>query len=55
MAIIKAQKTTARAAPLSETSVVGWLHKNLFSSVFNTLLTLVTLYIIYLTLSSVFI
>ena len=55
MAIIKAQKTTARSAPLSETSVIGWLHKNLFSSVFNTLLTLVTLYIIYLTLSSVFI
>ncbi|MCK4860646.1 MAG: amino acid ABC transporter permease [Rhodobacteraceae bacterium] len=54
MAIIKAEKTPDRSAPVSETSVMGWLHKNLFSSAFNTLLTLFTLYIIYLTASGVY-
>ena len=47
MAIIKTAKKTALPAPLSETSVLGWMKKNLFSSVFNSLLTIVTLYIVY--------
>ncbi|MBL4902833.1 amino acid ABC transporter permease [Desulfocapsa sp. AH-315-G09] len=47
MAIIKAVKTPATAAPLSETSVIGWIRKNLFSSVFNGLLTIVTIYFVY--------
>jgi general L-amino acid transport system permease protein len=55
MAIIKAEKTPDRPAPLSETSVIGWLHKNLFSSVFNTLLTVFMLYIVYLTVTGVFV
>ncbi|MEE9427583.1 MAG: amino acid ABC transporter permease [Paracoccaceae bacterium] len=50
MAIVTAQKTPARSAPISETSVLGWLQKNLFSSAFNTALTLFTLYIIYITI-----
>lgn len=54
MAIIKAEKTPERPAPVSETSVLGWLQKNLFSSAFNTALTLFTLYIIYLTVSGVY-
>lgn len=44
MAIIKATETPARTAPISETSVLGWLQKNLFSSAFNTLLTLIMIY-----------
>lgn len=55
MAIIKAEKTPDRPAPVLESSVLGWLYKNLFSSVFNTLLTFITLYIIYLTVSGVYI
>ena len=55
MAIVKAVKTPDRSAPISETSVLGWLHKNLFSSAFNTILTLFTLYIIYLTVSGVYV
>lgn len=47
MAIVKTQKTPDRPAPRSERSVIGWMHKNLFSSGFNTLLTLVTLTLIY--------
>ncbi len=50
MAIVTATKSPDRAAPISETSVMGWLRKNLFSNAFNTLLTLFMFYIIYLTL-----
>ena len=55
MTIIKAIKTPARPEPLSETSVLGWLQKNLFSSVFNTILTVMALFIIYLTVSGVYV
>ena len=48
MTIIKAVPTPALPAPLSETSVIGWMQKNLFSSVFNGLLTMAALYIIYI-------
>ena len=48
MTIIKAVPTPALPAPLSETSVIGWMKKNLFSSVFNGLLTIAALYIIYI-------
>jgi general L-amino acid transport system permease protein len=54
MAIVKVTKTPERPAPVFETSILGWLQKNLFSSVFNTILTLITLYIIYLTVSGVY-
>ena len=55
MAIVKAQKTPARAAPVSETSLFGWMHKHLFSSVFNAILTIVTLYLIYITVQELWI
>ena len=48
MAIVTAKKTPARAAPLSETTVIGWMRANLFSSTFNGILTVISLYIIYL-------
>ena len=48
MTIIKEVPTPALPAPLSETSVIGWMQKNLFSSVFNGLLTIAALYIIYI-------
>lgn len=47
MTIIKAVKTPAAPPPLSETSVIGWILKNLFSSVLNSLLTIATLFIVY--------
>ncbi len=50
MAIIKTVKESAMSPPLSETSLMGWMKKHLFSSVFNSLLTIVTLYIIFITL-----
>ncbi len=54
-AVIQVEKTAARAAPLSETSVRGWLHKNLFSSWINTILTIVSLYIIYLAVTGLWV
>ena len=51
MAIVNAEKTPARAAPLSETSFLGWMRLNLFNSPLNSILTIVCLYIIYITLS----
>jgi general L-amino acid transport system permease protein len=49
VAIVKREKTPARPAPLSERSVIGWMHRHLFSSVLNSILTIVTLYIIFIT------
>ena len=36
------------APPAMSVGVLGWLHENLFSSWFNALLTVLTLYILYL-------
>jgi general L-amino acid transport system permease protein len=47
MAYVQAETTPDRPAPLFETSTLGWLHKNLFSSWVNAILTLFSLYIIY--------
>jgi len=55
MGIVKAEKTPAREAPLSETTIIGWMSKNLFSSWFNAILTVVTIYVIYLTVKDLWI
>ena len=51
MAIVKAEKTPARQAPLSEASLIGWMRLHLFNSTLNSILTIVCLYIIYITVS----
>jgi len=43
------------APPLSETSALGWMRKHFFSSVFNSLLTIVTLFIIYITVKGLWV
>ncbi len=55
MAIVKAIKTPDRPAPISETSVPGWLRKNLFSSWINIILTMISAYIIYLVVKGVWV
>ena len=40
--------------PANTTGVVGWLKQNLFSSVLNSILTLVTFYLLYITLVPAF-
>jgi general L-amino acid transport system permease protein len=53
--MVRTKSTPARPAPLSETTLLGWLKKNLFSSIFNTVLTFVTLFIIYLTVKGLWV
>ena len=55
MPIIKTEKRTTMAPPLSETSALGWMRKHFFSSVFNSLLTIVTLFIIYITVKGLWV
>jgi general L-amino acid transport system permease protein len=55
MAIVKLEKTPDRAPPLSDKSIVGWMRMHLFSSVLNSLLTVITLYIVYITLKGLFV
>ncbi len=55
MAIVKLDKTPDRAPPLSDRSIVGWMRMHLFSSVLNSLLTVITLYIVYITLKGLFV
>lgn len=55
MAIVKTKSTPSREAPLSERSLIGWMHKHLFSSVFNSILTIVTIYVLYITLKEMWV
>lgn len=50
VSFVRSEMVHAQAAPASEVGVVGWMRKNLFSSVGNTLLTLVAVYILWLIL-----
>ncbi len=43
------KSSTTLPPPLISVGVIGWLHKNLFSSFFNTVLTLGSLYLLYIT------
>ncbi|NQV55254.1 MAG: amino acid ABC transporter permease, partial [Rhodospirillales bacterium] len=40
------------APPLGSVGIVGWLRKNLFSSVFNTVLTLLAVWLLYVLISA---
>ncbi|PHR23112.1 MAG: amino acid ABC transporter permease [Desulfotalea sp.] len=47
MTIIKPVESPTVTAPLSKNSALRWVRKNLFNSVFNTVLTFVMLYFVY--------
>ncbi|MEH6451479.1 MAG: amino acid ABC transporter permease [Psychromonas sp.] len=55
MAFVKVKTTPPRKAPLSERSLIGWVHKNLFASVFNSILTIVTISILYMSLKELWV
>jgi general L-amino acid transport system permease protein len=55
MAYVMGDPTAAKQAPLSETSFLGWMHKNLFSSWINTILTLASIYIIFITVKGLWV
>ncbi len=50
VAYVRDQILTEQPAPASEVGIVGWMRRNLFSSVSNTILTLIAVYILYLVL-----
>lgn len=50
IAYVREQMVGASPPPASESGVVGWMRKNLFDGWFNTLLTLLAVYLLYLIL-----
>jgi len=50
---VRTEMLEAKEPPLTERGVVKWVRENLFSGWFNTILTLVSIYVIYLVLSSI--
>ncbi len=53
MAFVKTNPSMARKAPLNESSLLGWLKINLFASVFNSILTIFVLIVVFLTVKAV--
>ena len=50
IAFVQKNKIPPSPAPISEVGFIGWLKQNLFSSWFNTLLTLLSIYFIFIIL-----
>ncbi len=48
IAYVRSELAPAMAPPINESGVLGWMRKNLFSNIPNTILTLFALYILYL-------
>jgi len=55
MAIVTKHKTPPREPPISDKSIIGWMRIHLFSSVVNTIATLMTLFLIYITLKGLWV
>lgn len=53
MAIVKTDRHPDLPPPVSQTGVIGWMRQNLFSSWLNTILTLISLYVVWTVLSAV--
>lgn len=49
MARVEATKPVVMKPPVTQIGVIAWLRQNLFSSPFNTILTLLALYLLYVT------
>jgi general L-amino acid transport system permease protein len=52
-AFVRTEMTPPKAPPLAERGAVKWLRENLFAGPFNTILTLVALYVLYLALRNI--
>ena len=50
LSFVQKNKIPPSPAPISEVGIIGWLKQNLFSSWFNTLLTLLSIYFIFIIL-----
>lgn len=52
MAIVKTERHEELPPPVLQTGAIGWVRENLFSSILNSFLTIVSIYVIWLALSS---
>ena len=48
LSFVRSEMVSAMPPPVNDSGVVGWMRRNLFSSIGNTILTLVGVYILYL-------
>ncbi|MFT6557730.1 MAG: general L-amino acid transport system permease protein [Sneathiella sp.] len=53
MAIVKTERHAELPPPVSQTGIIGWMRENLFSSWLNSILTLVSLYVVWEALSAI--
>ncbi len=53
MAIVKTDRHPDLPPPVSQTGIIGWMRENLFSSWLNSILTLISLYVVWTVLSAV--
>lgn len=52
MAIVKTERHPELPPPTSEKGVIGWLYHNLFSSPLNIILTIISLYVVWVSMST---
>jgi len=50
ISFVRSEMAQAMAPPVNDSGVIGWMRKNLFSNIANTILTLFAMYILYLTI-----
>jgi len=53
LSYVRTELVPQKAPPLSQVGVIGWMRTNLFSSIGNSVLTIVSLYCIYLVLAAI--
>lgn len=53
VSFVRTELAPALAPPINEAGIVGWMRKNLFLNIPNTILTLFALYILYLTIPGI--
>lgn len=54
MSFVRSQMLPQQKPPVTETGVLKWIRENLFSNLFNTVLTLLALYVIYWLITSAY-
>ncbi len=48
LSFVRKEMVSAMPPPVNDTGIIGWMRKNLFSNVTNTILTLIGIYLLYL-------
>ncbi|MEM7290377.1 MAG: hypothetical protein AAF412_08445 [Pseudomonadota bacterium] len=48
LSFVRTEMAASMPPPVNDSGVVGWMRRNLFSSISNTILTLIGAYILYL-------